>query len=233
MRHAPIVRRFAFIAALPLLFAACADQLKQVEEGPPNSVPIDVPEVAEIVCEADGSTTVETPQVLVQGDGVHVHVVSRLDEPASVGGFAMDVGPGETAFVSTVAPGEVDAGCYPYSEHEPGGAEPENAPVEVLDPEGLFVGGEVECSGEASGLIADFFRPSLNAGSVPLDVARASIGGIQPGDEVIHLGYPEQGERHVAVRRDGAIVATFNFVTFDAEKWQVASNHICSSSGLR
>jgi hypothetical protein len=161
-----------------------------------------------------------------------VRVVSRLDEPASVGEFRMDVERGETTLVSTVAPGKVDAGCYPYSEHDPGGAEPEKAPVEVLDPDGLYVQGQVECSGEASSLIADFFERPLDAGPVPLEVARERIRGLLPGDEVLHLGYPEQGGRQIGVRRDGVIVATFDFITFDGDKWQIASNYICSSSGL-
>jgi hypothetical protein len=232
MRHAHDVRRFAIAVPLCLLLAGCADPLPPAQEGPPNSVSIDFPDVAEIVCEADGSTTVRTPQVLVQPDGVHLRVVSRLDEPASVGAFRVDVEPGETAFVSTVAPGEVDAACYPYGEHGPGGAESEKAPVEVLDPDRVFVDGEVECSGEASSMIADFFKRPLDAGPVPLDVARSMIKGLLSGDEVLHLGYPEQGARQVAVRRDGTIVATFDFITFDGEEWHIASNYICSSSGL-
>ena len=144
----------------------------------------------------------------------------------------MDVEPGETTSVSMVAPGKVDAGCYPYSEHDPGGAEPDKAPVEVLDPDGLYVQGQVECSGEASSMIADFFRRPLDAGPVPLDVARETIRGLLPSDDVLHLGYPEQGGRQIGVRRDGVIVATFDFVTFDGDEWQIASNYICSSSGL-
>jgi hypothetical protein len=228
------MRRFAFAVTLCLLLAGCADTPPPIEEGPATGpAPTGIPDIAEIVCEADGTTTVITPEVAVQPDGVHVRVISRLDEPASVGAFRMDVGPGETAFVSTVAPGEVDAGCYPFSEHGPGGADPERAPVEVLDSGGLFVDGEVECSGTASSMIADFFEQPLDAGPVPLEVARESIRGLLPGDEILHLGYPEQGGRQVAVRRDETIVATFDFVTFDGEKWQIASNDICSSSGLR
>ncbi len=75
-------------------------------------------------------------------------------------------------------------------------------------------------------MIADFFKPPLDAGLVPLEVARESIRGLLPGDEVLHLGYPEQGGRQVAVRRDGTIVATFDFITFDGDEWHVASNSI-------
>ncbi|MGH2642118.1 MAG: hypothetical protein ACRDGO_10520 [Actinomycetota bacterium] len=208
-----------------VLLTGCAD----TPAGPGGEGPVNI---VEIVCEADGSTTVRTPEVSVQPDGVHVHVLSRLDEPASVGAFAMDVEPGTTEFVSTVRPGEVDAACYPFSEHGPGGSEPQRTPVEVLDPDGLFVDGEVTCSGSGSSMIADYLEPPLDAGPVPLDVARESIRGLLPNDDVLHLGYPEQGGRQVAVRRDGTIVATFDFLTFDGDEWQIASNEICSSSGL-
>jgi len=226
------MRLASVLVAGSMLLVACADPPSPRDQGP-TSPADDVPLVAEIVCEADGSTTVSTPEVLVQPDGVHVHVLSRLDEPASVGAFRMDVEPGTTEFVSTVAPGKVDAGCYPYSEHDPGGSEQQRIPVEVLDPDGLFVAGEVACSGSASSLIADFFKRPLDAGPVPLEVARETIRGLVPSDEVLHLGYPEQGGRQVAVRRDGTIVATFDFITFDGTEWHVASNDICSSSGLQ
>ena len=224
------MRLASVLFAGSMMLMACADPPGPRDPAPASSTD-DVPLVAEIVCEADGSTTVSTPEVLVQPDGVHVRVLSRLDEPASVGAFRMDVEPGTTEFVSTVAPGEVDAGCYPFSEHDPGGSEPQRAPVEVLDPDGFFVDGEVACSG--SSMVADFFKPPLDAGPVPLEVARESIRGLLPGDEVLHLGYPEQGGRQVAVRRDGTIVATFDFITFDGDEWHVASNSICSSSGLQ
>ena len=56
-----------------------------------------------------------------------------------------------------------------------------------------------------------FERP-LDAGPVPLDVARETIRGLLPSDDVLHLGYPKQGGRQIGVRRDGVIVATFDFV---------------------
>jgi hypothetical protein len=221
----------AFAVSLVLL-AACADP-PGPGDAPPDEVPAGVPDVAEVVCEADGSTTVRTPQVAVQPDGIHVRVVSRLDEPAEIVGLGRDVEPGVTEYVSVRAPGRIDTGCNPYSQHEPGGREPTTVPVDVLDPDGIYVDAEVQCSGEASALIADFFKEPLDVGPVPVAVARDSIRGLRTDDEVLHTGYPEQRDRAVAVRRDGEIVATYNFVTFDGERWSVASNHICSSSELR
>ena len=67
---------------------------------------------------------------------------------------------------------------------------------------------------------------------MPLDVARVTIEGLLPDDEVLYTGYPEQAERTVAVRREGKVVATFDFVTFDGEEWSVAGSEGCSSSGI-
>jgi hypothetical protein len=49
---------------------------------------------------------------------------------------------------------------------------------------------------------------------------------------VFYVGYPEQPEARIGVRRDGQIVATFSFVTFDGEGWVIEGSSICSSSGL-
>jgi hypothetical protein len=232
--HDAFVRIPSLLAGVLFVVTACADAPPPIDDGPATGpAPTGIPDIAEIVCEADGTTTVLTPEVVVQPDGIHVHAVSRLDEPAELIGLRMDVDAGETTFVTTSAPGGLEVGCNPFSQHEPGGDEPTLVPMEVLDPEGLFVEGEVECPGTASSMIADFFEEPLDDGPVPLEVARESIRGLQPGDEILHLGYPEQGGRQVAVMRDETIVATFDFVTFDGEKWQIASNYVCSSTGLR
>jgi hypothetical protein len=219
------VRRLILVP-LSVVLAACANAPK------PGSSPNDVPDVAEIICEADGSTTVRTPQVVVQPDGIHVHILSRLDEPASLGELGRDVDPGETTFVSTRAPGEIDASCYPFSKHDDG-TEPSKAPFEALDPDGLYVDGEIRCSGLMSAGISDFVEAPMEGLRVPIEAARAAIGGLEDDDEVFHVGYRTQADPSVAVRRDGRIVATYELVTFDGDEWTVASSQICSSSGLR
>jgi hypothetical protein len=226
MRHASVMRRLA-VAALCVLGAACANA-----SGPGGSPENDVPTVAGIVCKADGSTRVRTPQVLVQPDGIHVRVVSHLDEPASVGELGRDVEPGETTFVSTRPPGEIDAACYPYSQHDDG-TEPLKVPFQALDPDGSYVDGEIQCTGMMSGMIGDFFERPLEGVRVPIEAARAKIRGLDDDDQVVHVGYPEQPAPQVAVRRDGQVVATYSFVTFDGEGWVIGGSSICESSGLR
>jgi len=215
-----------------MMLVACADPPSPGDQGPLYGQPASTPDVAEIVCESDGSSTVRTPEVVVQPDGIHVHVVSHLDEPAEIVGlFGQDVEPGVTDFVSVIAPGRVDAGCFPYSQHE----DPDSlvtSPIEVLDPQRRYVDGQIQCVGTSWGSVSDFAEPPIDAGPVPLDVARATIKGLLPDDEVLYTGYPEQAERTVAVRRVGEVVATFDFVTFDGEAWSVAGSTGCSSSGL-
>ena len=207
-----------------VLLAGCAES----SVGPEGQ---GTPSVAEVVCEADGSTTVLTPEVLAQTDGVHVHVVSDLDEPASVGGFGFDVEPGEKDWVSHAAPGSVDAACYAYSDHDTG-EEPPAAPIEILDPEGFYVDGEIDCTGEMSSSISDFAETPMAVGPVPLQQARDRIQGLDEDDEVLHAGYPEQFDAKVIVRRNLEVVASFSFVTFDGEEWVVEGSTICESSGI-
>lgn len=225
MRHASCVRRIAL--ALPVaLFAACADAPGPGAQG-------GVPNVAEIVCEADGSTTVRTPQALVQPDGVHVRGVSRLDETATVNGLGRDIGPGVTEWVSTTtAPGTMEVACHPFSLHGSGDA-PATVPLEILDPSGLYVAGDLECSGAVGHGSASSRSQPLEGRRIPIDAARAEIRGLEGDDQVFHVGYPEQPDAAVAVRRDGQIVASFSFVTFDGEEWVVASSSICTSADLR
>lgn len=211
--------------SIVLAFAGCADRPLA---GDPGS---SVPDVAEIVCEADGSTRVLTPEAVVQADGVHVHLVSRLDEPAEMLGLGRDVDPGETDWVSLTAPGRVDVGCNPFSRHGTGEVPP-TTPMEVLDPDGLYVDGELQCSGTVSNMIGDFAEAPLEGRRVPLVKVRTVIRGLDDDDQVFHVGYPEQADPRVAVRRDGQVVATYQFVTFDGDEWIVASNQICASSGL-
>jgi hypothetical protein len=125
----------------------------------------------------------------------------------------------------------VEEACWPFSRHGDGG-DPPTTPIEILDPEGTFVSGELDCDGVASSMIADFAELPLEVGPVPSDEARHGTTGLRPDDEVVHTGYPEEDEAGVAVRRDGKVVASFDFVTFDREEWVVAGATICESSGI-
>lgn len=212
----------AFVASL-IVTAGCADA--------PTGTKADTQDVAGIICEADGSTTILTPRVLVQPDGVHVHAVSRLDETAEIIDLGHDVQPGETEWVAQTPPGKVETACNPFSQHDSGEAPP-TTPVEILDPDGIYVNGEIQCSGTSGAIIGDFAEAPLDVGPVPLSEARKAIRGLDDDDQVLRAGYPEQRDAAIIVRRHSQIVASFGFVTFDGEDWVVEGSQICTSSGL-
>jgi hypothetical protein len=61
--------------------------------------------------------------------------------------------------------------CWPYSKHTTG-EQPGSGLVRVLDPQGIYVGGALDCAGTSVGTINDFLRSPVETGPVPLDAAR-------------------------------------------------------------
>lgn len=222
----------ASTVALALLIGsatACADAPRAGQLSDDGSA--DLRSVAVIECLADGSTSVVTPNVLVRPDGVHVKVVSHLDEPASINGWGFDVDPGTSRHVSGKAPGTIETACWPFSEHG-SGVEPRTLPIEVLDPDDTYVDGEVACDGNAMSWIADYFTaPDREAGRVPLDVARAGLRGVEADDEIRYAGYPAAEDPGVVVVRDGVVVASVSFARFDGE-WSSPGGTICEDADI-
>ena len=117
-----------------------------------------------------------TPEVVVQPDGIHVHVISRLDEPAEmVGVFGQDVEAGETTYVSLVAPGSIGVACNPFSQHGDDRG-PDTLSLKVHDPAALYVEGELECDGGTWGGVSDF-------AGVPADAGTGSAHDRSSGDQ--------------------------------------------------
>lgn len=209
--------------------AACADAPRSGRLSDDGAV--ETPSVAVIECLADGSTSVRTPQVLVRSDGVHVKVVSHLDEPASINGWGFDVEPGTTRHISGTAPGTIETACWRYSAHD-SGTEPLTHSIDVLDPDGSYFEGEVTCDGNAMSWIADYATaPDRAVGRVPLDVARASLRGLRADDEVGYAGYPAADDPGVVVVRDGVVVASVAFARFDGE-WSSPGGTICEDADI-
>ncbi|MGZ8598314.1 MAG: hypothetical protein ACXWXB_08970 [Actinomycetota bacterium] len=96
----------------------------------------------------------------------------------SVAGF--DADPGTTNYVFTGGPGTMELMCWPFSEHGSGDA-PDRLRLEIVDPLGLHVSGELPCEIE-SHTISDYFEAPIDEGPPPLDVARRSIEGLRPDD---------------------------------------------------
>ena len=189
------------------------------------------PARAEIVCRADGTTDVLTPAVRAQPDGVHVLVRSHLDEPASVNGIGVDVSPGRWSDVLSIEPGIIDVACWPFSQHGP--KEPPTTPLDVVDPEGMYVDLELDCGGGMIlGAISEFISPAPTDALIPLDEARRQIKGLSSTDEVTYGGYPEQRTRPVFVVRDDAVIASISF-GLSGDDWVHMGSSVCDESGLR
>jgi hypothetical protein len=223
-------RRVALLVLVTAL-AGCADRAPAENAAPSSAEPSDAPTLAVIECEADGSTTIGTPRVLAQPDGVHVRVVSHLDEPASINGWGFDVDTGTSRWTLGSRPGVVQTACWPYSDHEK--EEPVTKPIEILDPSGLFVDGELDCEGMWSTSVSDYSsEPDVDAPPVPLDEARAMLRGLLPGDEVRHAGYPQEADPSVIVVRDGRVIASLRFARFGGE-WSSPGGSTCVADEVR
>jgi hypothetical protein len=227
--------RTQILGLLALLLAACADAQPAGPQGEGERLS----GVARIVCEADGSTSVLTPEVIAQRDGVHLVVENKLNEPASLtGGFGLDVDPGVSEWTLQVGPGDRPIACWPFSEHG-SGDEPGTIPLQVLDPERLYVApAELECQGDEQwASILDFQDSSSGIAADPVDAVRRSISGLE-SDDVISLhrsGYPEAGDQDgltVVVSRDERAVTIFGLTLGDDGRWLINGGRGCASVGI-
>lgn len=227
--------RTSALLVTALLLGACADAPPASRGGDGESAP----PVGRIVCEADGSASVLTPEVLAQRDGVHLVVDSRLDEPASlVGGFGFDVDPGLSEWTLQTAPGNRAVACWPFSDHG-SGEEPDTVPLQVLDPDGLYAPpAELECpDGEQWATILDVLDMTTGISDDPVEAVRQSIRGLEPGDVVSlsRSGYPDadtEGQGTVVVNRDGLAVALFRVSLADDGRWLLNGGQGCASVGV-
>lgn len=218
------------IFVLLLVASACADpsdgrQPLGGSETPANVIATSL----ELTCRTDGSIEVSSPTVQAQTDGVHLLVVNRYDEPVSIGGF--DADPGRSTWTIAFAPGAESFSCWPFSQHG-SGDEPSGKDVEIVDPDGMYVDGKVECNGQTWSSISDFAEAPDDDGPPPLDVARTRIEGLRDTDVLRVQGYPEQDGAGVIVIRDGRVIALFSFVRFLDSPWTIAGGTGCADSGL-
>lgn len=226
MRH-----RTAFlVAGMAVLLSSCADAGTSITPFTGAWTPADgIATSVELTCRADGSIGLSEEQVQARPDGVHLRVVNEYDEPVSIGGF--DADPGSSTWTVGAAPGPFTVSCWPFSDHG-SDDEPEGITVEVLDPSGMYVDGEVRCA-KAMSMIADFAEAPTDDGPPPLDIARRTIEGLDDDDVLAVAGYPEEENASVIVVRDGEVIASFGFVRFEDRPWSIAGGTVCEGSGLR
>ena len=218
------------VVALLLIAPACADPSESPQPFDGSWVPASgIATSLELTCRTDGSNEVSETTVQAQPDGVHLRVVNEYDEPVSIGGF--DADPGRSTWTFAFAPGAESFSCWPFSQHG-SGEEPSGTDVEIVDPDGMYVDGKVECAGQMWSSIADFVEAPDDDGPPPLDVARTRIEGLRDTDVLRVQGYPEQDGAGVIVIRDGRVIASFSFVKFLDSPWTIAGGTGCADSGL-
>src|SRR5262245_17290182 len=224
-RYSGPVATSGLTVVLVLVGAACANA--PTRASPTGS---SARSVAQVACEADGSTRLVTPEVQVRPDGFTLRVISDLNEPASINGLGTDVDPGVTESEATTPPGRLEVACWPFSEH--GSQEPPTQTLTISDPEGLYVSAELQCppgEDERWSEILDFPDTQHGVYTSPTEAASAHLRRLEPTDELRQAGYPEQQDAPVIVVRDGAVVASVSVRLAKDGRWYVAGASGCSS----
>jgi hypothetical protein len=173
------------------------------------------PEVAVVICEPAGPRVL-TPVVRPQQDGVHVRVRNTFDETVSLGlrevlggGRGDGAPPGVSELVFPVAPGDLIATCSP-GDADHGDAR-WRAPLQVVDPQRLFVPYALECGTGGGGREFTDYGPGAQGDhGDPVEIARRTLPGLRSTDVVERAGYPSERESSenaiVRVVRDGQVV---------------------------
>jgi hypothetical protein len=187
-----------------------------------------LPSTLEITCEADGSTTVATPQIAVRSNGFGLKVRSDLEEPASLNGLGMDVDPGTTEIVTTTPPGRLDVACWPFSEHA-SRVEPPTVPVDVLDPDGLYVSSELECeNGMGWGESIEYQDTTNGQYDDRIAAAETYVTNEELTDVFVVAGYPDQADGGpVILLRDDRVIASIGIGRADDGRWYVGGATGC------
>jgi hypothetical protein len=193
---------------------AALHERKAVEAIGIGASPAEAPTVGRIVCDGT-ATTVETPEVAAQADGVHLTVENS--GPEDLGIQFDETGRGENADIGTsnllvpIAPGEERVRCFGPEDDTgaPGGW----STIAVTEPSGFYASTELECaSGRMGSGISDYV-PGATGDADPAAAATDHFADqTGPGDEVVSAGYPEDpAERTFVLRSDGVAVASVSY----------------------
>ncbi len=211
--------------------------------GPAASIsPSWVPGVAVVVCDLRGdevTTRLLTPVVRARPDGVHLRVENRssvglelrIEDQRGAQGRAAPVG--VQVAVHTIPPGDARAGCV-----VPGGRAYSPLPtLQVVDPAGLWVSPELECTGGLRAeVVRDYASEAPGEEGTAIEVATRHLPlPLRPGDEIRDTFYPmTQSQRHlpvVAVVRSGRTVARVVLTPASDGGWLVTLWEACSNEG--
>jgi hypothetical protein len=108
--------------------------------------------------------------------------------------------------------------------------------VTVIDTAGHWRPGELGCGEDSliAGQTNDYADGSPGIEGEPVDIVRENTPGLEEGDEVMTIGYPEaRYGREVGVKRDGALVAIIGFTPSGKGRWLIGGGSTCADSGIR
>ena len=187
--------------------------------------------VGVVTCTPAGASA--TTPVAVQPDGVHFVVDIPDDGAAMVGDGRGDEpdewlsGTGQT--VSTLlGTGSYQVACR-------GGATgevlPVRAPLEIIDPGGLWLEDRLTCPDRVIGN-TDFVEGAEGERGDLITALRRHVTGLRPDDLVTRAGYPVTQDREVRVIREGRVVAVATYEPAGPDAWLLGSLAVCGSSGI-
>jgi hypothetical protein len=209
-----------------LLLIALAGCAEPAESNPTPDEP--APVIARVRCGKDGSTRVLTSTVQAQPDGVHIEVEVPLG--SNIGFSVQDCcgfNAEDAPFVVPIPPGPMPVGCL-IGDQDPGDDSLYHE-IRVVDEEGAYISDELSCEG-ATGVGSGDAGPS--AGEDPLTAARSLLTGLQPSDDLVHVGYVErQSAAAVAVRRDDEVIAVLRLEP-SGGGWGWIGFESCPDSGI-
>jgi hypothetical protein len=196
----------------------------------------DAATVARIVCRG-GTTTIETPIVRAQADGVHLLVDADVqdvkfsvhDDRGRTDGWELTP---ETKqpFATTdwFAPGEVQVQCGTSAGVTNGVA------FEVIDPEGLWHDDRLACIESGAFDQRGSFPFYADVNPLPEAIARA-VPGVRASDSISYSGYPQffeqPGPSSYRIVRDGQVVGSMEIVSYDERRF-VYAMYSCNDSRI-
>jgi hypothetical protein len=214
------------------VLAACGNPQSRTTRAGGSPSP-EIPRRLDVVCHDDGSTELANDQVQASSDGVHVQVDNRASEFVSLNGTALDFSKGVTEQVAPLEPGRLGIACWPGSMHT--AKEPERIPIQVHDPDDYWTPPDLQCPNDEfiASEILDYASDGAGESGDPEDLARRDVKTLEPGDDVVTVGYPDATERKVAVRRDGEQVAVLSYSSASKGGWFLGGYEACDSAGIR
>jgi hypothetical protein len=200
--------------------------------GDPPTPSTGVQVVGSITCAPDGAHV--TSPVGVQADGVHFLVIAPEDQTAIVGdGLGNEPDEwlsGSGQAVSTLLGiGRYEVACRDGETDE---VAPVRAPLEIVDPGGLWVEDRLRCADWSMG-ITDYAEGADGEHGDLVAALRRHVTGLRPGDLVTPAGYPATAAREIRVVRDGTVVAVATYEEREPGNWLLSAFAVCGNSGIR